>query len=124
MSYIGHTLLAISPLGTKGRDGQAGQAVLKKSIGHPLLSISPLGTNVTGWRSRTGSIKESIGHLLLSISPLGTKESYGQAGLKAVLKESIGYTLFSISLLGTNVMGWTCRKGSMKGVYRTFFTVH
>ena len=55
---IGHPLLSISPLGTKGRDGQAGlKAVLKESIGHTLLSISPLGTKVMGWTSRTGSIK-------------------------------------------------------------------
>ena len=41
---IGHPLLFISPLGTKGRDGQKGlKALLKESIGHPLLSISPLG---------------------------------------------------------------------------------
>ena len=56
---IGHTLLSISPLGTKGRDGQAGlKAVLKESIGHPLLSISPLGLKVMGWKSMTkGSVK-------------------------------------------------------------------
>ena len=42
---IGHTLLSISALGTKGRDGQTGlKAVLKESIGHTLLSISSLGT--------------------------------------------------------------------------------
>ena len=44
---VGHPLLSISHLGTKGRDGQAGlKAVLKESIGHTLLSISPLGTKV------------------------------------------------------------------------------
>ena len=42
---IGHPLMSISPLRTKGGDGQTGlKAVLKESIGHPLLSISPLGT--------------------------------------------------------------------------------
>ena len=46
---VGHTLLSVIPLGTKGRDGQAGlKTVLKEFIGHTLLSISPLGTNVTG----------------------------------------------------------------------------
>ena len=41
---IGHPLLSIRPLGTKGRDGRAGlKAVLKESIGYPLLSIRPLG---------------------------------------------------------------------------------
>ena len=56
---IGHTLLSISPLGTKGRDGETGlKVVLKESIGHPLLSISPLGTKVMGWTSKIkGSIK-------------------------------------------------------------------
>ena len=54
---IGHTLHSISPLGTKGRDGQEGlKAMLKESIGHPLLSISPLGTKVMGWTSRTKGI--------------------------------------------------------------------
>ena len=38
-----YPLLSISPLETKGRDGQAGlNAMLKKTIGHPLLSFSPL----------------------------------------------------------------------------------
>ena len=51
---IGHTLLSISHLGTKGRVGQAGlKAVLKECIGHTLLSISPSGTNVMGWTSRS-----------------------------------------------------------------------
>ena len=51
------------------------KAVLKESIGHTLLSISPLGTKVIGWTSRTkGSVKRVQGHPLLSISPLGTKE--------------------------------------------------
>ena len=41
---MGHPLQSISPLGAKGRDGQAGlKAVLKESIGHTLLSISHLG---------------------------------------------------------------------------------
>ena len=32
---IGHTLVSIIPLGTKGRDGQAGlKVVLRESIGH------------------------------------------------------------------------------------------
>ena len=49
-------------------------AVLQESIGHSLLSISPLGTKVMGWRSRTKAVlNESIGHTLLFISPLGTK---------------------------------------------------
>ena len=40
---IGYPLLSVSPLGTKGRDRQAGlKSVLKESLGHPLLSISPL----------------------------------------------------------------------------------
>ena len=44
---IGHPLLSISHLGTKGRDGQAGvKAVLKESIGYTLLFISLLGTKV------------------------------------------------------------------------------
>ena len=56
--FIGHTLLSIITLGTKGRDGQAGlKTVLKESIQHILLSISPLGAKVMGWTSRTGSIK-------------------------------------------------------------------
>ena len=56
---IGHTLLSISPLGTKRRDGQVGlKVVLKESTGLPLLSISPLGTKVMECTSRTkGSIK-------------------------------------------------------------------
>ena len=38
-------LILISPLGTKGRYGQARlMEMLKESIRHPLLSISPLGT--------------------------------------------------------------------------------
>ena len=42
---IGHTLLFIISLRTKGRDGKAGlKAVLKESIGHPSMSVSPLGT--------------------------------------------------------------------------------
>ena len=42
---IGHPLQFISPLGTKGGDGQPGlKAMLKESIGRSLLSISPLGT--------------------------------------------------------------------------------
>ena len=41
-----------------------------------------------------------------------------------MLKESIGHTLLSISPLGTKVMGWTSRKGSIKGVHMTSFTVH
>ena len=50
---IGHTLLSISPLRTKGRDGQTGRkAVLKESIGHPLQSISPL--QIKGWGGQTG----------------------------------------------------------------------
>ena len=69
-------------------------------------------------------LNEPIGYPLLSISPLGTMGRDGQAGLKAVLKESTGHTLLSISPLGTKVMGWTSRIGSIKGVYRTFFTVH
>ena len=55
---IGHPLLSISPLGTKGRDGQAGlKRMLKESVGQMLISISPWGTKVMGWTSRTGSIK-------------------------------------------------------------------
>ena len=56
---IGHPLLSIISLLTKGRYGQAGlKAVLKESIGHPLLYISPLGTKGKEWTSRTkGSIK-------------------------------------------------------------------
>ena len=51
---IGHTLVSISPIGTKGRDAQAGlKAVLKEFIGHTLLYISPLGTKVIGWTSKT-----------------------------------------------------------------------
>ena len=42
---VGHTLMSISPLGTKGRYGQTVlKAVLKESIRHPLLPVSPLGT--------------------------------------------------------------------------------
>ena len=38
-----YPLLSISPLGTKGRDGQAGlNGVLKETIGYPLLDFSPL----------------------------------------------------------------------------------
>ena len=70
-------------------------------------------------------LKESIGHALLSVCPLGTKGKDGQVGLKAVLKMSIGHSLLSIILLRTNVMGWTSRtKGSVKGVDRTYFTLH
>ena len=56
---LGHTLVSISPLGTKGRDGEAGlEEVLKKSIGHTSLSISPLVTKVMGWTSWIkGSVK-------------------------------------------------------------------
>ena len=55
---IEHPLLSISPLGTKGRGGQAGlKAMLKESIGHTLLSISPLGTKVMEWTRRTVSTK-------------------------------------------------------------------
>ena len=50
---IGHPLLSISHLGTKGRDGEAGlKAVLKESIGHTLLSISLLG--IKGWDEQSG----------------------------------------------------------------------
>ena len=53
-STIVHTLLSISPLYRKGRDGQTGlKAVFKESIGHPLISIIPLWTKVSGWTSRT-----------------------------------------------------------------------
>ena len=95
---IGHPLLSISPLWTKGRDGQAGlKAVLKESIGHPLLSISPL------W----------------------TKGRDRQAGLNAVLKKSIGPTLLSVIPLGLKVMEWTSMtKDSVKGVNWTSFIVH
>ena len=55
---IGHTVLSIFPLGTKGNDGQAGlKEVLKESIAHTLLSISPLRTKVMECTSRTGSMK-------------------------------------------------------------------
>ena len=51
---IGHPLLYISHLKTRGRDGQAGvKAVLKEYIGNTLFFISPLGTKVMGWTSRT-----------------------------------------------------------------------
>ena len=64
---IGLTLLSVIPLGTKGRDGQAGlKAVLKESIGCPLLSISHIER----------------------------KGMDGQAGLKAVLKE-VYWTYFT-----------------------------
>ena len=69
-------------------------------------------------------LKDSIGHGLFLSSPLGTKGRDGRAGLKAVLNESTGHTLLSISPLGTKVMGWTSKIGSIKGVYRTSFTVH
>ena len=94
---IKYPLLSISPLRTKGRDGQAGlKAVLKKFVGHTLLSISPLGTNVTGWRSRTGSIK------------------------------GVHRTPFTVYLsLRDKGKGWRSRtKGSVKGVHRTPFTVY
>ena len=94
---IGHLLLSVSPLGTKGRDGQAGlKAVIKESIEHPLLSVSSLGTKGRDRQAGLNSmIKESIGHPLLSVSPLGAKK------------------------------GWTSRtKGSVKRVHTTFFTFH
>ena len=56
---IGYPLLSVSPLGTMGRDGQAGlKAMLKEWIGHTLISICPLGTKVMGWTRKAGSIKE------------------------------------------------------------------
>ena len=55
---IGHALLSISLLGTKGRDGQVGlKAVIKESTEYTLISISPLGTKVMEWTRTTGSIK-------------------------------------------------------------------
>ena len=56
---IEHPLMSISPLGTKGRDGQAGlKVVLKESRGHPLLSIILLRLKVMGWTSSTkGTVK-------------------------------------------------------------------
>ena len=56
---IGHTLLSISPLETKGRYGQAGvKAVLKEFIGHPLLFISSFRDKEKGWTNKTkGSLK-------------------------------------------------------------------
>ena len=60
---IGHTLLSISLLGTKGSYGQAGlKAVIKESIGHPLLSISPLGT-----KGRDGQCDELIDVLVIIV---------------------------------------------------------
>ena len=95
---IGHTLISISFVGTKGRDGKAVlKAVLKKTIGHTLMSISPLGTKVIRWTTE----------------------------LKAMLKESIGHPL--LSTLGTKVMGLTSlsrTKGRVKGVDSTYFTIH
>ena len=42
---IGHPLQSVSPLGTKGKDGETGlKAVPNESTGHPLLSISLLET--------------------------------------------------------------------------------
>ena len=65
--------------------------MLKESIGCPLLSISPLGTKGRdGQAGLKTMLKESIGHPLLSISPLWTKELDGQAGLRAMLKEYLG----------------------------------
>ena len=46
---IGHPLMSISPLGTKGSDGQTGlKAVLKESIGNTLLSKSPFKDKSNG----------------------------------------------------------------------------
>ena len=57
--FIGYPFLSVSPLETKGSDGQAGlKVVLKESIGHTLLSIIPLRLKVMGWTSMTkGSVK-------------------------------------------------------------------
>ena len=99
--------------------------MLKESIGHPLLSISSLGTKGSdGQAGLKAVLKEFIGHLLLSISPLGTKLRDGQAGQKTALNESIEHILLSINPLGTKVMGWPSKTGSIKRVCRTLFTVH
>ena len=99
--------------------------MLKESIGHHLLSVSPLRTKGRdGQAEQKEMLMESIGYPLLSISPLGTRGRDGKVGLKAVLKESIGHTLLSMSPLRTKVMGWTSSTGTIKGVDRTSFTIH
>ena len=80
-----------------------------------------------GWTSRTDSIKgvhKKSFTVQLSLSYIGTNGRDGQEGLIAVLKESIGHPLLSIIFLGTKVIAWTSRTGSIKDVYRTYFTFH
>ena len=63
--------------------------MLKEAILCPLLFISPLGTRGrNGQAALKAELKESKRCPLLFISLLWTKRRDGQAGLKAVLKES------------------------------------